>query len=116
MRTLFRIGFVISATAIVLSGAAMAQAAYDGTYVGVSSTLSGGSRCVTAQTPAPLTIANGTAASTTGFFTGSVDASGHIVLHTKESTRFEGQIDGSGSIKAGGSLGHCTYTIVWKKR
>lgn len=117
MRMLSRTGLVLSAMTL---GVAVAQAAtpYDGTYVGVSATqTSGSSHCVAAQMPAPLTISNGTAASTAGYFTGTVDAQGHIVLHTKEQTRFEGQVD-AGSIKVGGSFGFgsCAYSIVWKKQ
>jgi hypothetical protein len=50
MHTLFRIGFIISATTIALSGEAMAQAAYNGTYAGVSGAVSN-SHCEAAQTP-----------------------------------------------------------------
>jgi hypothetical protein len=82
----------------------------------VSATVGGEARCPPPQTPAPLTIANGAATSTTGFFTGTADANGHVVLHTKESSRFEGQIDAAGVLTAGGGTPRCTYTMIWKKR
>jgi hypothetical protein len=104
MRALFRIALTVSAMALTATGAAAARAAsnFDGVYVGVSATADNGSHCPTPQTPGPLTIANSSATSTTGFFTGTADTNGHVVLHTKESTRFEGQIDASGVLKAGG--------------
>jgi hypothetical protein len=112
---LFRISLMASAIAVVFSGIAVAQSAasYDGTYIGVSGTVNN-TRCLTAQTPGPLTIANGNAVS--NYFTGTVDGSGHVVLHTKENSRFDGQIDGTGVLKAGGAPPQCAYSFVWKKR
>ncbi|HUI34672.1 MAG TPA: hypothetical protein VLX67_03990 [Stellaceae bacterium] len=115
MRTLFRTSLMASAMSIALSGAALAQAAYSGTYVGVSGTVNN-SHCEAAQTPGPLTIANGAVSSATGFFTGTVDANGHVVMHTKGSSRFEGNIDAAGNLTAGGGPPSCAYTFVWKKR
>jgi hypothetical protein len=106
---------MISAMTIALSGAAMAQAAYNGTYAGVSGTVNNG-RCEAAQTPGPLTIANGAVSSASGFFSGTVDPSGHVVMHTKGSSRYEGNIDASGSLTAGGGPPTCQYMFTWKKR
>jgi hypothetical protein len=118
MRALFRIALTVSAMALAITSAAPARAAsgFDGTYAGVSATVDNGSHCPTPQTPGPLTIASGAATSATGFFTGAADANGHVVLHTKESTRFEGQIDTSGMLKVGGGSPRCTYTMIWKKQ
>jgi hypothetical protein len=118
MHILFRGGVLMAAMtfAAPLSGLAQAVTTFDGTYVGVSGNLSGSTHCVPAETPAPLTISQGNAATSSGFFTGTVDATGHVVLHTKQSTRFDGQIDGSGTLKAEGTMGQCSYTMVWKKK
>ena len=95
---------------------AWAQAGkFDGTYAGVSAAVSN-SRCPTAQTPGPLTMANGSVSSASGFFTGSVDASGHVVMHTTGQSRIEGQIDAAGTLTAGGGPPSCSYTLVWQKR
>jgi hypothetical protein len=118
MRTLLRASLTASTAIIALWGVAAAQspATYNGTYAGVSAVISSGDHCPTPETPSALTITNGNALSASGNFTGTVDGSGHIVLHTKDSNRYEGQIDGAGVIKVGGGGTRCTYTLTWKKR
>ena len=118
MRMLFRTGLMVSAMVLGLSthGTARAASGFDGVYAGVSAKVSGPAECPTAETPGPITVANGNITSATGFFTGVVDAAGHVVLHTKESTRYDGQIDASGVLKAGGGTPRCAYSLVWKKR
>ena len=117
MLSLFRTGALAAAMTIALSGVAAAQTAvtYNGTYAGVSGSVNN-TRCEAAQTPGPLTVANGNVTSPTGFFTGTVDANGHVVMHTKGSSRIEGQIDGSGVLTAGGGPPQCAYSFVWKRR
>jgi hypothetical protein len=115
MQALFRMSLIASAMTIALSGVAMAQAAYNGTYAGVSGAVNN-SHCEAAQTPGPLTIANGAISSPTGFFTGTVDANGHVIMHTKSGSRVEGNIDASGGLTAGGGPPQCAYSFVWKKR
>jgi hypothetical protein len=118
MHILLRGGVLVSAMTFAAAPNGLAQTLtnFDGTYVGVSANLNGSTHCVPAETPAPLTISQGNAATSTGFFTGTVDATGRVVLHTKQNTRFDGQIDGSGTLKAGGTAGQCSYTMVWKKK
>ena len=64
-----------------------------------------------------LTITNGSIVSASGRFTGTVDAGGHVVMHTKENNRLDGQVDGSGHLTATAvSTKGCAYTFNWQKR
>jgi hypothetical protein len=100
------------------AGPVLAQAtAFDGTYAGVSADfrIIGGGKCPPPQTPSPLIVANGTAHSQTGFYQGTVAADGKVVLRGKD-LYYQGQIDGSGTLKATGTSSYCEYTVTWQKR
>ena len=121
MATQFRGWLAASVTALAMTTLAHAQTPasgkFDGTYAGLPSTTSGGERCPQMETPSALTIANGAARSATGNFTGTVDGGGHIILHTKEATRFEGQIDTAGVVKVTAiTTKGCSYVFSWRKR
>ena len=106
--------------------------AFDGTYVGVSRTFQGttGSShtgpvttvtrgCTPNGEPGPLTIAGGVVrynGSTLrpGTAEGSVNAQGVLVMHGQLGTRFDGQIDGRGTL-TGRFTGECSYHMVWQK-
>src|ERR1700730_8236924 len=87
--------------ALLTTAPALAQTTkFDGTYAGVSGKSLGGTvNCPPVQIPAPLTITNGTAQSQTGSFQGTVGPDGNVVLHDKGSNRYQGTIDGTGSLK-----------------
>jgi hypothetical protein len=91
---------------------------FDGNYAGVSGkTLGGTVNCPPVQTPAPLTVANGTAQSQGGgSFQGTVGADGAVVLHDKGNNRYQGTIDGTGLLKVGGGTPRCNFEFVWQKR
>jgi hypothetical protein len=119
MRILIHTALGFLAMAIALPQLATAQAAFDGTYVGVSGTTGqGGSvNCPPMSTPAPLTISNGTVSSSVAdSVQGTVGPDGRVVLHGKGSVRYDGQIDPSGTLKVGGGTPRCTFTFIWKKR
>jgi hypothetical protein len=117
MHELFRIGLAISAITIALPALAQSTTKYDGTYVGLPEVTTGGAQCPQMEPASALTITNGAIQSATGSFTGTVAADGHVVLHSKSATRFEGSIDPSGLVKVTGVTTHnCSYTFNWKKR
>jgi hypothetical protein len=119
MPALFRIGLAVSAMALAAPIHARAQAAFDGTYIGVSGTTGQGGtvNCPPVPTPAPLTVSAGTVRSAVaGSFDVTVGADGRVVLHGKESIRYDGQIDPTGTLKVGGGTPRCTFYFVWKKR
>ena len=120
----FRAVLAAAAISLTASGAAWAQAGFDGTYAGVSATLTGqmGTRsngCVASFRPYPLTISGGRAMSRWGTagepMQGTVDPQGKVVLHSTLSGRFEGQIDAQGTVK-GNYLGACYYSMVWQRQ
>lgn len=121
MRKLFRISLTVSAMAIALPVLAQSTTKFDGTYVGVSgnSNESGSTRCPPTPPPAPVTISNGAIQSAApGAFQGTVGADGRVVMHhSPDNLRYDGQIDGAGTLTAGGSSPRgCVYTYVWRKR
>jgi len=118
MRAVFRTCLVALAISVALPELVKAQTnKFDGTYTGLPSTTSGGAQCPPMETPSALTISNGAAQSASGAFTGTVDASGHVVLHSKTALRFEGQIDATGLVKVSAASTHgCLYTFSWTKR
>jgi hypothetical protein len=118
--------FAILASASAMPAAAQAPApttAFDGTYAGVSrsfeGTMSGGRtrgcRPSLERAPAPLTIANGTARWGKSIADGSVSPQGALVMHVRNGARFDGQIDGRGTV-TGRLSGTCSYQLVWQKK
>ena len=125
-----RILLTITASAVALPAAAQAPApattAFDGTYIGVSRTLEGTMtghstrQCPPSGGVAPLTIVNGTARTKAlGTAEGSVNPQGVLVMRTlagfAAGSRFEGQIDGQGTI-TGRFTASCGYQVVWQKK
>jgi hypothetical protein len=118
-------GLTAATVTIALAIIASAANPYDGTYVGTSLTLTGttagsgrGEACTTSATaPAPLTISNGHAQTKWGNGTleGDVGADGKLIMHSNLAGRFEGQIDGSGTLK-GSYQGYCIFALSWKRR
>jgi hypothetical protein len=102
--------------------------AFDGTYVGVSQTVAGNMSadpretrtCAKNGQPGPLTIAGGvvrwpgTVPTLGGTADGSVDAQGVLVMHGPLGSRFDGQIDGRGTV-TGRLTSYCGYQLVWQK-
>jgi hypothetical protein len=101
--------------------------AFDGTYVGVSRTMvgeMGGTNetrvCAKNGQPGPLTIAGGvvrwpgTVPTAGGTAEGSVNAQGVVVMHGPLGMRFDGQIDGRGTV-TGRLTSYCAYQLVWQK-
>jgi hypothetical protein len=120
---LFRISLAATLVAIALPAAAQAQAAFDGTYAGVSATLGGtmsgrrANACPESFVPAPLTISGGHAQTKWGAepMEGTVSPQGAVVMHSALSGRLEAQIDAQGGVK-GGYSGACFYAVVWQRR
>ena len=125
-----RILLTITASAVALPAAAQAPAptttAFDGTYVGVSrtleSTMTGHStrQCPPNGRPGPLTITGGVARTKAlGTAEGSVSPQGVLVMHAlagfAAGSRFEGQIDGQGTV-TGRFTASCSYQVVWQKQ
>jgi len=118
-------------TACMVATPAVAQApptttAFDGTYIGVSRTLEGTMlghstrECPPSGRVAPLTIVNGTARTKAlGTAEGSVSPRGVLVMHAlagfAAGSRFEGQIDGQGTV-TGRFTASCSYQVVWQKK
>jgi hypothetical protein len=114
---LLRICLIGLAMAVALPAAAQSPGNFDGTYAGLPSTVSGGERCPQLETPTPLTVGSGNAHSANGNFTGTVGADGRVVLHTKEGTRYDGQVDATGLVKVTAvTTRGCSFTFSWKKR
>jgi hypothetical protein len=121
-----RILLTIAACAVAMPAAAQAPApttAFDGTYAGVSRTLEGTMGFPTGKCSsqggagAPsLTIVNGIARSAWGTpAEGSVSPQGVLVMRTTAGIRFDGQIDGKGTV-TGRWAGACSYQVVWQKK
>ena len=100
--------------------------AFDGTYAGVSRTFlesemsshSANRACVPNGQPGLLTIAGGVArypTSRAGTWEGSVNAQGVVVMHGPSGMRFDGQIDGRGTV-TGRLTSYCGYQLVWQKK
>ena len=102
--------------------------AFDGTYVGVSRTLEGNMGgnpnatrvCAKNGQPGPLTVAGGvvrwpgTVPTAGGTAEGSVNAQGVVVMHGPLGMRFDGKIDGRGTV-TGRLTSYCGYQLVWQK-
>jgi hypothetical protein len=100
--------------------------AFYGTYIGVSRTLEGTMlghstrQCPPSGRVASLTIVNGAARTKAlGTAEGSVSPQGVLVMHAlagfAAGSRFEGQIDGQGTVK-GRFTASCSYQVVWQKK
>jgi hypothetical protein len=137
---LWTIAACMSATAVAAQAPAPTTTAFDGTYVGVSRTLEGGTyqadpatrhssdipqssmyldeaqcRALNGQ-PGPLTIAGGVVRwqGRVSSFEGSVNAQGVLVLHDPSGYRIDAQLDSRGTV-TGRLTGVCSYQIVWQK-
>jgi hypothetical protein len=99
---------------------APATTAFDGTYIGVSKTIEGVSGggydqgCAKNPRPGPLTIVNGSAA-WAGDVEGSVTPQGLLVMSNPSGARFDGRIDGQGTLTGWFTAG-CSYRLVWQKK
>jgi hypothetical protein len=121
-----RILLTIAACALVMPAAAQTPAptttAFDGTYAGVSRTLEGTTGFPTGKCSsqggagAPsITIANGIARSAWGApAEGTVSPQGVLLMRTTTGVRFDGQIDGKGTV-TGRWNGACSHQVVWQK-
>jgi hypothetical protein len=96
---------------------------FDGTYAGVSREVSKNpsahraNQCPKSGVPGPLTIKNGVARWPGGEgWEGTVSPEGGLMMHAQNGGRFDGQIDGQGTIR--GQIGGwgCTGTYVWHRR
>jgi hypothetical protein len=122
---MFRLVMLVTIVACISAIPAVAQApappptAFDG----VSRTLEGTTGFPTGKCSsqggagAPsITIANGIARSAWGApAEGSVSPQGVLVMRTTTGVRFDGQIDGKGTIN-GRWNGSCSYQVVWQKK
>jgi len=98
--------------------------AFDGTYAGISRTseatagLSGS--CVPDGPPPPLTIVNGIARTLWGRpaeAEGSVGGQGVLVMQAPNGYRFDGQIDGRGTITGRFTRSDaCNYQMVYQRK
>jgi hypothetical protein len=120
---LMRLVILATAMAIALPvGAALAQAVttYDGTYKGVSLTMTGGNRECVAPGPVPgmLRITNGAvefpgAGGVT--YQGTVTAQGTVSARSPKGGIFTGKVEG-GKVSGGTNYGaNCTGNFVWQK-
>jgi hypothetical protein len=120
---------VLTITACTVSAipvAAQAPApttAFDGKYAGVSREVSKNpsarraNNCPQSGVPAPLTIANGVARMPGGEgWEGTVSPEGVIIMRSPSASRFDGRIDGQGTIRGEISGWGCTGTFVWRKQ
>jgi hypothetical protein len=95
--------------------------AFDGTYAGVSLKLEGTMMgdtprsCLQNGKPTRLSIANGIARTRwAGTAEGSVSPQGVLVMRAPNGARFDGQIDGKGTV-TGRLNGGCSYQMIWQK-
>ena len=89
--------------------------AFDGSYVGISNTVSGGScpaRGVTV--PATLTIKNGVA-HLNAWKDGTVSSRGGFSLSSPDRGRIEGKIDEQGNIRGTNAGDSCFAVTIWRK-
>ena len=76
--------------------------------------------CAKNGPPGPLTIAGGvvrwpgTVPTAGGTAEGSVNAQGVVVMHGPLGMRFDGKIDGRGTV-TGRLTSYCGYQLVWQK-
>ena len=109
-------------TPIAAQAPAPTTTAFDGTYAGVSREVarytSPGTRCYgTAGVPGALTVTNGVVQSRGGGgWEGSVSPQGALVMRSPNAMRFDGQIDGQGTIRGQTSSTECVYTLIWQKK
>jgi hypothetical protein len=107
---------MLAMTPVAAQAPAPATTAFDGTYTGVSRTFEGamgggrtrGCQPSLERAPAPLTIVNGTARWGKSIADGSVSPQGVLVMHLRNGVRFDGQIDGRGTV-TGRLSGNCSY-------
>ena len=123
---LWTIAACMLASPVAAQAPAPTTTAFDGTYVGVSRTLEGNMLndetrpCAKNGQPGPLTIAGGvvrwpgTVPTVGGTAEGSVNAQGVLVMHGPLGSRFDGQIDGRGTV-TGRLTSYCGYQLVWQK-
>jgi hypothetical protein len=112
------------ATPVAAQPAAPTTTAFDGTYVGVSSTFeedilgrrTWSSYCPPSPgPPGDLTIVNGVARSKWGGpIEGSVNPQGLLVMRNANGSRIEAQLAGHGTVTARWT-GGCSYQLVWQK-
>jgi hypothetical protein len=92
---------------------------FDGTYIGVSRTpeglMMGGSwyGCSSTKPPPSFTIVNGLIRYVQ--FEGSVSPQGVVLVRSPSGSRFDGQIDGHGTLR-GRLTSICSYQLVWQKK
>jgi hypothetical protein len=128
----FRWSILLAFVACILVTPAAAQApaptttVFDGAYLGVSRTFEEATVpahegrtwthfCSSYGLPAPLTIVNGVARTQwVGTAEGSVSPQGVLVMRGPRGHRFDGQIDGHGTV-TGRMTGPCSYQFVWQK-
>jgi hypothetical protein len=111
---------------LISAGAQGTTTAFDGTYSGVSRTLERTMAvprpgCAPGGGAAPLTIVTGIARTLWGRpaeAEGPVSPQGVLVMRTPDGHRFDGQINGEGTVtgRFGGRPGGCTYQMVWQKK
>jgi hypothetical protein len=128
MNIVFRTFCVVSLTMAVPSIVfAQSNTAFVGTYAGVSNTATGGGPgCNPLEPmPRPLTVSNGVARVTGGWFTtghvafeGSVSPQGDFKISNMFADDVIGKIDPSGKATASLSVGltGCMLTVVWQKQ
>jgi len=115
----------IIASAFAMPVAAQAPApttGFDGIYAGVSREVSKNpsahrTNCPKSGVPGPLTITKGVARWSGGEgWEGTVSPEGGLMMRAPNGGRFDGQIDGQGTIR--GQIGGwgCTGTFVWRKQ
>lgn len=119
MRGMIRVVCVTAMLASPITAAAQGTNTFDGTYQGISVTVShysgAAGRCPAPPNPrpAPLRIANGAARA--GAFEGAVSPEGLIKLRTERAFVVEGRIDPQGNVQAQGSGSLCSWNYVWQK-
>jgi hypothetical protein len=96
--------------------------AFDGRYVGVSIEVSNSGshpgRCpAVGGKPAPLVITNGVVRTPgEGWWEGTVNPQGAVVMHNPKSLRVDAQIDTQGTIHGQYSGPSCITTYVWRRQ
>lgn len=123
-RTFYLVSLMMAVPSVVFG---QPNTAFDGTYAGVSNTATGGRPdCNPLEPmPRPLTVSNGVARVTGGWFTsghvafeGSVSPQGDFKISNMFADDVIGKIDPNG--KATGSLSvgttGCILTVVWQRQ
>ena len=109
--------------ALPTAAAAQGTSTFDGTYRGVSVTVTkyGANnpyhegRCPPPSRPRPATLRIANGAVRGGPFEGTIAPDGALRMRTEPAFVVEGRIDGQGNIRAQGSGGHCVWNYVWQK-